>query len=152
MQCAFKHLWPLIRSRNLRLKEKIDGFLLLNVYFVPILVGLAWILGAALYFVQPPQWITFFWASLSVSVYSAVGNFAPLFEVGIGAYLDRRVRIYWLMPLLLLSFVYNMLICSKALLDLCVSRIVGDRRPKWTKTLHNGRGDDYINISSQKGW
>jgi len=25
-----------------------------------------------------------------------VGNFAPFFEVGIGAYLDGRKRIYWL--------------------------------------------------------
>jgi len=145
MQCAFKHLWPLIRSRNLRLKEKIDGFLLLNVYFVPILVGLAWIIGITLYFVQPPQWITFLWASLPMSVYSAVGNFAPFFEVGIGAYLDRRVRIYWLIPLLLLSFIYNVLICSKALLDLCISRVVGSKRSVWTKTLHNGRGNKYIN-------
>lgn len=95
------------------------------------------------YFVQPPQWITFFLASLPLSVYSAVGNFAPFFEVGIGAYLDRRVRIYWLIPLLL-SFTYNVLICYKALFDLCVSRVVGNRRSVWTKTLHNGRGNKYI--------
>ena len=138
-------MWPLIRSRNLRLKEKIDGFLLLNTYFVPILVGLAWIIGITLYFVQPSQWITFFWAFFPLSVYSAVGNFAPFFEVGIGAYLDRRVRIYWLIPLLLLSFMYNVLICSKALFDLCVSRVGGSKRSVWTKTLHNGRGNKYIN-------
>ena len=152
MQCAFKHLWPLIRSRNLRLREKIDGFLLLNVYFVPILVVLAWILGTALFFVQPSQWMTFFWASLSLSVYSAVGNFAPFFEVATGAYLDQRVRVYWLMPLLLLSFLYNVLICSKALLDLCVSRAVGNKRPTWRKTLHSGRGNNYINFGNQKRW
>jgi hypothetical protein len=115
------------------------------VYFVPILVGLAWIIGVTLYFVQSPQWITFLWASLPMSVYSAVGNFAPFFELGICAYLDRRVRIYWLIPLLLLSFIYNVLICSKALLDLCISRVVGSKRSVWTKTLHNGRGNKYIN-------
>lgn len=85
-----------------------------------------------------------FLASLPLSVYSAVGNFAPFFEVGIGAYLDRRVRIYGLIPLLLLSFTYNVLICYKALFDLCVSRVVGNRRSVWTKTLHNGRGNKYI--------
>jgi len=152
MQCAFRHLWPLIRSRNLQLSEKIDGFFLLNVYFVPILVGLAWILGAALCLVQPPQWMPFFWASISISVYSATGNFAPFFEVAVGAYLDRRRRIYWLMPLLLLSFLYNMLICSKALLDLCVSRVVGNKRLTWRKTLHSGTGDNYVNMTNQKRW
>jgi len=152
MQCAFKHLWPLIRSRNLRLREKVDGFLILNVYFVPILVGLAWILGATLFFAQPPQWTTLFWASLSISLYSATGNSAPFFEVAIGAYLDRRERIYWLIPLLLLSFLYNMLICSKALLDLCMSRAVGSKRSTWEKTLHSGTGNNYVNIAKQERW
>ena len=146
MQCAFKHLLPLIRSRNLRLKEKIDGILLLNVYFIPILIGLAWMIGIPLYFAQPSQWITLLWTSLPLlSVYSAIGNFAPFFEVGIGAYLDRRTRIYWLIPLLLLSFVYNVLICSKALLDLCISKLMGNKQTVWTKTPHNGNGNRYIN-------
>ena len=144
MQCAFKHLWPLLKSKNLRLREKIDAFLLLNVYFVPVLIGLAWILGAVLYFTQPLWWMASFWATLSIFVYSAVGNFAPFFEVGIGAYLDQRVRIYWLIPLLLLPFVFNVLICTKALLDLCVARATGNKQHRWTKTLHNGRGN-YIN-------
>ncbi|MEJ2241080.1 MAG: glycosyltransferase family 2 protein [Candidatus Bathyarchaeota archaeon] len=52
MQCAFKHLFPVIKSKNLCVREKIDGLLLLNIYFVPILVALAWILGVMLLFVQ----------------------------------------------------------------------------------------------------
>jgi len=144
MQCAFRHLWPLVKKKNLRLREKIDGFLLLNVYFVPILVGLAWILGATLFLVQPPPWIRILWVAIPISVYSSVGNFAPFFEVGIGAYLDGRERIYWLIPLLVLTFLFNMLICTKALMDLCVSKITGKKRHAWTKTLHNGRGNCYI--------
>jgi len=144
MQCAFRHLWPLIKSKNLRLREKVDGFLLLNVYFVPILVGLAWILGATLFLIQPPSWIKILWATIPISVYSSVGNFAPFFEVGIGAYLDGRERVYWLIPLLGLTFVFNMLICTKALIDLCVSKITGKKRYAWAKTLHNSRGNCYI--------
>ena len=145
MQCAFKHLWPLIKSGNLRLREKVDGFLLLNIYFVPVLIALAWILGVTLYFIQPPWWIESFWIILPIFAYSTVGNFAPFFEIGIGAYLDRRVRIYWLMPLLLLPFVCNVLICIKALLDLFISKVTGNQQNTWTKTLHNGRGNCYIN-------
>jgi hypothetical protein len=73
-------------------------------------------------------------------VYSSVGNFALFFEVGVGAYLDGRTRVSWLMPLLLMSFVVSVLICIKALLDVCFSKVV-DRRGKnhmWVKTLHNG--------------
>ena len=145
MQCAFKHLWPVVKSRNLRLREKVDGFLLLNVYFVPILVGLAWILGATLFLISPFPWISVLWVSVPISLYSSVGNFAPFFEVGIGAYLDGRERIYWLIPLLLLTFMFNMLICTKAFIDLCVSKITGERRHSWKKTLHNGRGNSYLN-------
>jgi cellulose synthase/poly-beta-1,6-N-acetylglucosamine synthase-like glycosyltransferase len=150
MECAFRHLWPLIKSRNLRLREKIDGFLLLNVYFLPILVGLAWILGATLCLVHPEPWIRILWFSVPISVYSSVGNFAPFFEVGIGAYLDGRERIYWLIPLLLLTFMFNMLICTKAFVDLCVSKITGKKQRSWTKTLHNGRGNCYIKNQANK--
>lgn len=145
MQCAFRHLWPLIKSRNLRLREKIDGFLLLNVYFVPILVGLAWILGATLCLVRLSPWIAgVLWFSVPISVYSSVGNFAPFFEVGIGAYLDGRTRIYWLIPLLFLTFLFNMLICTKAFIDLCVSKIARKKHHPWAKTLHNGKGNNYL--------
>ena len=144
MQCAFRHLWPLIRSKNLRLREKIDGLLLLNVYFVPILVGLAWIVGGTLCLIYPPTWIKILWVAIPLSVYSSVGNFAPFFEVGIGAYLDGRKRICWLIPLLLLTFIFNMFICTKALIDLCFSKIRGQKRHTWSKTLHNGRGNCYI--------
>lgn len=150
MQCAFRHLWPLVKSRNLRLREKIDGFLLLNVYFVPILVGLAWILGATLSLVHPSPWITPFWVSIPLFVYSSVGNFAPFFEVGIGAYLDGRGRIYWLIPLLFLTFLFNMLICTKAFIDLCLSKIAGKKHHPWAKTLHNGKGNSYIKNCNKK--
>lgn len=121
-----------------------DGFLLLNVYFVPILVGLAWVLGATLFLIQPTSWIEILWVAIPISVYSSVGNFAPFFEVGIGAYLDGRERIYWLIPLLILTFMFNMLICTKALMDLCISKITGRRQHAWAKTLHNGKGNCYI--------
>ncbi len=140
MQCAFRHLWPIIKTKNLRLREKIDGFLLLNVYFVPILAGLAWILGAALFLVQPLSWTNILWATIPISFYSSMGNFAPFFEVGIGAYLDGRDRTYWLIPLLLLTFMLNMFICTKALIDLFIAKITGKKHQAWSKTIHTGRG------------
>ncbi len=143
MQCAFKHLGPVLKSKNLTLREKIDGFLLLNVYFLPILVGLSWIVGTYL-FLQNGLWLEPLWASLPIFVYSTVGNFAPFFEIGIGAYLDGRKRIYWLIPLLLFSFVFNVFICSKAFIDLCLSKVTGNPRFAWRKTVHKGEGNCYI--------
>ena len=144
MQCAFRHLWPVMWSKNLRLREKVDGFLLLNIYFVPIFAVLAWFLGASLFMIQPLEWMNILWMVVPISFYSSVGNFAPFFEVGIGAYLDGRKRICWLIPLLLLTFMFNVLICTKALIDLCISKITGKKHHKWTKTVHNGNGNHYI--------
>jgi len=138
MQCAFKHLWPLMRSKNLKLRQKVDGVLLLNVYFLPIFVGLAWFLGAIMFFTQSFPWATLGWVPLSIAVYSTTGNFAPFFEVGIGVYLDQRKEACRLIPLLFLVFLYNMVICTKAFLDLCISKVSGNKRQKWVKTRHNG--------------
>jgi len=138
MQCFFKHLVPLLRSGNLQFREKLDGLLLLNVYFVPVLVGLSWLLGAIIFFLLPTTWLEPIGTLLPIFVYSSVGNFALFFEVGVGTYLDKRMRISWLIPLLLFSYVLNTLICTKALLDLAFSKIVGKNEHKWAKTDHNG--------------
>jgi len=150
MQAAIKHLWPLIRSKNLSLREKIDGFLLLNVYFMPLLVALAWFLGAVSYLVQTSELAAFYWFLPSVFVFSSVGNFAPFFEVGIGAYLDGREHVCRLIPLLPIAFLFNVAICAKAFFDLCTSKLVGNNSCKWAKTSHNGNGNNFINISSKK--
>lgn len=146
MQCALKHLFEVLRSKNLSLKEKIDGFLLLNIYFIPVLVLFSWIIGVSLFFLDSSSRLSLFWKSIpiSFSLYSFVGNFAPFFEVGIGAYLDGRTRAQWLIPLLIFTFLYNIPICTKALIDLLVSKIFGKNCNHWTKTVHSGNGNSYI--------
>jgi len=144
MQCAFKHLTSVLKSKNLSLKEKIDGFLLLNIYFMPVFVLLSWITGIPLFFLHPPQWFSFFWAFIPISLYSFVGNFAPFFEVGIGTYLDNRNRAQWLIPLLIFTFLLNIFICTKALVDLTISKIIRRNNNQWIKTPHSGNGNTYI--------
>jgi cellulose synthase/poly-beta-1,6-N-acetylglucosamine synthase-like glycosyltransferase len=139
MQCFFKHAWPLLKSQNLRFREKLDGLLLLSVYFVPILVGLSWFLGALIYFFAPVGWFDWLWGLLPVFAYSSVGNFALFFELGVGVYLDGRTRLVWLMPLLLLSFVVNVAVCVWALVSLFFSKTLHNGKGHvWVKTLHNG--------------
>ncbi|PVX24621.1 MAG: glycosyl transferase family 2 [Candidatus Bathyarchaeum sp.] len=145
MQCAFRHTWSVVKSKNMSRRERLDGFLLLNVYFVPILATLAWILGAVLFLIEPVEWVNVLWMMVPISFYSSVGNFAPFFEVGIGAYLDGRNRICWLIPMLFLTFTLNVLICTKAFIDLCFSKITGKKRHRWSKTVHKGNGNHNVN-------
>jgi cellulose synthase/poly-beta-1,6-N-acetylglucosamine synthase-like glycosyltransferase len=144
MQCAFKHAPKVLTSRHLTLKQKIDGLLLLNIYFMPVLTLLSWIVCIPLFFLGPSQGFVILWAAVSVSVYSFVGNFAPFFEVGVGAYLDGRKRAHWLVSLLIFTFIYNIPICTKAFVDLLISKALRTRGVVWHKTTHFGDGNSYI--------
>ncbi|MGB9683940.1 MAG: glycosyltransferase [Candidatus Bathyarchaeales archaeon] len=144
MQCAFKHSLNVLRSKKLGFIGKIDGLLLLNVYFMPVAVLFSWIIGVPLFFLKFSQWLTPFWTVISISLYSAVGNFAPFYEVGVGTYLDGRTRAQWLIPLLVFTFLYNIPICTKAFLDLLMSKLAGKNGNHWDKTAHSGNGNCYI--------
>jgi cellulose synthase/poly-beta-1,6-N-acetylglucosamine synthase-like glycosyltransferase len=138
MQVAFKY-WPeVIRSRKLSLKEKVDGLLLLNVYFMPILVLFSWIIGIMLLAFNSILWSDGLWFLVPLSIYSFAGNFAPLFEVGIGAYLDGRKRAQWLIPFLIFTFLFNIVICTKAFVDVMISRMRQNSLLTWDKTVHAG--------------
>jgi cellulose synthase/poly-beta-1,6-N-acetylglucosamine synthase-like glycosyltransferase len=143
MQCCFKHSLKVLKSKNLQAKEKIDGLLLLNVYFMPIVVLISFAIGIPLIFLGS-RLVSALWVSVPISLYSFVGNFAPFFEVGIGAHLDGRTRAQWLIPLLIFTFFYNIPICTKAFLDLLASKILRTGDGIWVKTAHFGNGNSYI--------
>ncbi|MCJ7561321.1 glycosyltransferase family 2 protein [Candidatus Bathyarchaeota archaeon] len=144
MQVCFKHTFSVLRSKKLNAKQKIDGLLLLHVYFMPVLTLLSFFVGVSLILSESSQLVNALWFFVPVSFYSFVGNFAPFFEVGIGAYLDGRTRSQLLIPLLLFAYLYNILICTKALLDLFAAKMLRKSQSNWSKTQHLGNGNRYI--------
>jgi len=145
MQCAFKHSLKVLKSDKLKPIEKIDGLLLLAIYFMPVLALVSCIASVSLLLLKPPQF-TFhlLWSVVPISLYSFAGNFAPFFEVGIGAYLDGRTRAIWLLSFLMFAFLYNTLICTKALIDLTLAKILGRSSNHWHKTTHWGNGSGFV--------
>ena len=143
MQCCFKHSWSVLKTKNLNNKEKIDGLMLLGVYFMPILALLSLLVGLPLIFFGSPI-IGILLFAIPISLYSFVGNFAPFFEVGVGLYLDGRTRTQWLIPLLIFTFFFNIPICLKAFFDVLFSKISGRNKNVWVKTTHSGNGNCYI--------
>jgi cellulose synthase/poly-beta-1,6-N-acetylglucosamine synthase-like glycosyltransferase len=148
MQCFFKHSWSVLTSKYLNTMEKLDGLLLLNVYFMPLLALLSLLIGLPLIFLGSPL-IGALWFALPISLYSFVGNFAPFFEVSIGLYLDERRRSNWLIPLLIFTFFFNIPICLKAFIDVISSKLAGKRNDVWVKTPHSGNGKHYIKIRGE---
>jgi hypothetical protein len=142
MQVCFKHSFNVLRSKKLIFKEKIDGLLLLHIYFMPILTFLSLALGIPL-ILYGSSIAGMLWFTVPICLYSFVGNFAPFFEVGIGAYLDGRKRVQWLAPLLIFAFLYNVLICTKAFIDVLIG-FIRNKQGAWAKTEHLGKGKSYI--------
>jgi len=126
MQCAMRHIGKVLSAPHLSLQEKADLTLLLCVYFLPVLVLLGWIVGLGAYIVHEDAYIYLgdlsYFFTLSAFTYSTVGNFAPFFEVGSALYLDERKRLLWMLPVLTLAFAIMTFCCTKALIDLILTR------------------------------
>jgi cellulose synthase/poly-beta-1,6-N-acetylglucosamine synthase-like glycosyltransferase len=138
MQCAFEHTWPLLRSKRMSLKEKIDGLMLLSVYFVPLLVMLSWFYLFVLFLVGPPTVVPF-WLAVVISVFFTLnGYIAPFLEVIAGAICDGRKKLILYTPLLFIAYVVNVCVCCKAFLQLVFAKLTGRRVKYWNKTVHNG--------------
>ncbi len=142
MQVCFKHWLNVLKSNKLSFKEKVDGMLLLYIYFMPVLTLVSFLLGVPL-ILYGSSVANALWFTVPLSLYSFTGNFAPFFEAGIGAYLDGRKRLMWIAPLLIFAFAYNILICTKALIDVLWGMVKG-QPGDWAKTEHSGRGKSYI--------
>lgn len=144
MQVCFKHTLNVVKSKKLNIKEKTDGLLLLFVYFVPVITLFSFILGTLLVIYYSSQFSITLWLILPLSFYSCVGNMAPFYEVGIGAYLDGRKRLQWLVPLLIFAYLFNTAICTKAFFDVIATKMLRKRQSYWYKTYHAGHGKCYI--------
>ncbi len=137
MQCAMRYSGAVIRSDKLLPVQKLDMLLFLWLYFAPIMVFAGWVVGFAAFLLEASPLLALYFGTLSVFTYSAVGNFAPFFEVGLGVYMDKRRSFLWMLPGLLMAFFLNVLVCTLAFVQLLLRR---NGRHKWNHTTHNGNG------------
>jgi cellulose synthase/poly-beta-1,6-N-acetylglucosamine synthase-like glycosyltransferase len=138
MQCAFAHMMPLLRSKRMQVKEKVDGLMLLCVYFLPILVAFSWLFSVFLFVMKPPTVLPF-WVALTASVFFLLtGHIAPLLEVIIGVVCDSRKKLLAYTPLLFIMYLINVGVCCIAFLKLIFAKLTGRKVKHWNKTVHNG--------------
>ncbi len=106
-QALMRYFWPLIVSRRLKLRVKIDGIMLLGVYVLSPLLVFAWATALSLWHlgVNEPGLIII----LAVSTYAVLGNFATFFEVAAATHLDRTRERATLLPLLSFGFLVTAL-------------------------------------------
>ena len=103
----FKYLIPVITTKHLNFYQKLDGVLLLFVYFIPVIFLLGILDSIVLFFMGEMNITNYAIIYLLVGGYVTFGSFAPFYEIGIGAFLDRTSYRMRLLPFFFFIFVFN---------------------------------------------
>jgi cellulose synthase/poly-beta-1,6-N-acetylglucosamine synthase-like glycosyltransferase len=148
-QVMFKYLWPMLETEYLTQKEKLDGTLLLLIYTVPIILLLGLCDSLILFFLGEMHIIAGLAAFIFVGAYNTFGNFAPFYQVGIGALLDGATGRILLLPFLIFNFFFNTWYMSRGFVDAVIDRFTGRIAP-WQKT-ERFRTSDVEVIQQSKG-
>ncbi len=122
----------LLGKHRATLRERIDGFLLLGVYIMAPVTLLGWVLALGVFYqgVAPLHGVI---ALLSITAYSAVGNFAAFFEIAAAARLDYTRQRICLLPFLVLGFGVSIFSVSRALVSQLMAPLTGAQF-HWDKT------------------
>lgn len=113
-------------------RERIDGFLLLGVYAMAPVTLIGWVLALVVFYqnVSPFQGVI---AILSLTAYSAVGNFAAFFEISAAARLDLTPRRILILPFLVLGFLVSIFAVTRAVSSQLMAPLTGAQF-HWDKT------------------
>ena len=128
--CLFDHGLRTMVSRYLPFWRKLDGIMLLGVYFMPFVTLIGWTLGIYSYLFEPPFWSPLLFALFLTLAYNVVGNLALFSEVGSACYLDRRRSSIWLIPLLPPIVLYYVLVGSRAFVEAVLVHLFFRRRKR----------------------
>jgi len=135
----FKSLFPLLKSRFLSGREKLDGVLLLVTYFIPLILLLGLADAMALFFLGEMQIFAGVFFLLFLGAYNTFGNFAPFYEVGTACFLDGATKRILLLPFLIFVFFFNMWHISLGFFE-AIGDILAIRKTTWHKTERFGNG------------
>lgn len=133
-QVLFRYWRQLLTSPFVTLRERIDGFLLLQVFLMPPLLLLGWSLALVLYYLNAGSLVAVFIPLMALVAYGALGNFAAFLEIVIAVLIDGHRRRIRLLPINLLCFFASLFAISQALLESISDRLLG-RELVWHKTL-----------------
>lgn len=132
-QVMMKSLIPLLKTKHLNFKEKLDGVLLLFIYSIPLLMLIGIPVSLGLFFLGHMNLLDMIFIFLLVAAYNSFGNFAPFYQIGTAAYIDGVTDRLKLLPLFFFCFLFNVLYISKGSFS-GILDIIFNRNPEWQKT------------------
>ncbi len=140
---VFRYLFAFLKSPYLTVREKMDGFLLLFVYMVPVILLLGIVDSIALFFLGKMEIFSGFAFLVFLGVYNTFGNFAPFYQVGTACILDGATERILLIPLMIFNFCFYLWYISKGLFDAVID-VITQRRASWQKTKRYRADEEYV--------
>lgn len=129
----FRYLFPVIFSRHMSFREKLDGIMLLIVYMVPFLFLASMFDSIFLFFIGEMNVFVGWWAIFFLGAYNSYGNFAPFYEIATALMVDGIKKDVMLLPLITFNFYFYLWNISLGFLD-AVADLITRRDVRWAKT------------------
>jgi cellulose synthase/poly-beta-1,6-N-acetylglucosamine synthase-like glycosyltransferase len=133
-QALYRHVMALCVNRNLTKVEKLDGFALLAIYAMPILLMMGWASALLLFYSNYDAALNGAVALMLMLSYASFGNFAAFYQIAAAATLDGQRGALRLLPLVIVGFLVSMVSISKATIDLMIFDRLFKRQLRWDKT------------------
>lgn len=134
-QALYRHVCALYSHTKLTRMEKFDGFALLAIYAMPIILMMGWVSALALFYSEYGMALNGAMALMLMLTYSSFGNFAAFYQIAAAGTLDGRRDSLRLLPLVIMGFLVSVVSISKATFDLVIADRLFKRKLHWDKTV-----------------
>lgn len=141
-QVMYRYFFPLLVSKYLSFRQKVDGLKLLFVYILPFALLLGILNSIFLFFVDEMTLVNSLTVLIVILAMSAFGNFAPFFQLAIANFIDGRTASLKLVPVFAFNFVLYMYYSSLGFVDSLID-LVSKRNVKWVKTPRHKQGGNH---------
>lgn len=128
-----RYFFPVLFSKYMSKREKIDGIFLLLVYMIPLMLLLAIIDSVILFFLGEMNIFTGWFALLLVMAHNSYGNFAPFYEIATALMMDGKSEDLLILPLMTFSFYFYLWNISLGFID-AILDLLTFRKVRWSKT------------------
>lgn len=139
-EVLFRYFVPVLVTKNMTFREKLDGILLLFVYAIPFFLMIGHAVSIALFFLGDMNLFAGWWVLLFIGVYCSFGNFAPFFEIGTALLVDGVKDEALLLPLIMFNFYFYMWNISLGFID-SIADVLTHRKVQWAKTSRFTKND-----------
>ena len=131
--CLLRYFFATLGATKQPLMARLDAALVLLIYTVPSLVLLNLVIALSLPAHLGETWAGLSIMSLSLTIFTGIGNFAPFYQIAAGCVSDGQRRAFAAVPFLFVSSFTSLLACNAGVLQLLKDKLLGITT-QWDKT------------------